>query len=157
MGLIRDSCGHISGPQEPISTKFGLWRFSSCSADMWYSKRWNAKRQQSFLRRHSFGTLLPSWVLWSLLFCDKTIRHVRRASKWFILAWNKEQNLEFINLKHVTYAQPIWVALGCICHRGCRDFSVDYPRLSKVQLCWRPVQFIEIAYWKIVFFNQNKN
>ena len=27
MGLIRYSCGHISGPHEPIPTKFGLWMF----------------------------------------------------------------------------------------------------------------------------------
>ena len=27
MGLIRYSCGHISGPHEPIPTKFGLWIF----------------------------------------------------------------------------------------------------------------------------------
>ena len=29
VGLIRYSCGHISGPHEPIPTKFGLWMFSS--------------------------------------------------------------------------------------------------------------------------------
>ena len=27
MGLSRYSCGHISGPHEPIPTKFGLWMF----------------------------------------------------------------------------------------------------------------------------------
>ena len=27
MGLIRYSCGHISGPHESIPTKFGLWIF----------------------------------------------------------------------------------------------------------------------------------
>ena len=27
MGLIRYSCGHISGPHEPIPTQFGLWMF----------------------------------------------------------------------------------------------------------------------------------
>ena len=26
-GRIRYSCGHISGPHEPIPTKFGLWMF----------------------------------------------------------------------------------------------------------------------------------
>ena len=27
MGLIRYSCGHISGPHEPIPTQFGPWMF----------------------------------------------------------------------------------------------------------------------------------
>ena len=40
-------------------------------------------------------------------FCDKTMKHV---SKWFILA-QIMQNPEFVNLKHVTYTQPFWVAL----------------------------------------------
>ena len=44
MGLIRYSCGHISGPHEPIPTKFGLWMFSSCSTNTWYPKCWNAKQ-----------------------------------------------------------------------------------------------------------------
>ena len=38
---------------------------------------------------------------------DKTIRF---ASKWFILT-QKTQNLEMVNLKSVTYAQPIPLSL----------------------------------------------
>ena len=40
-------------------------------------------------------------------FCDKTIKYI---STWFNLA-RRTQNLEFVNFKHVTYTQPIWVAL----------------------------------------------
>ena len=36
---------------------------------------------------------------------------VRNASKWFILTFKKNQNLVVINLKCVTYAQPIHVPL----------------------------------------------
>ena len=45
-------------------------------------------------------TKLPSCVLWSLIFLDET---VKCASKWFILT-QRTQNLEFVNLKCVTYA-----------------------------------------------------
>ena len=38
---------------------------------------------------------------------DKTIKC---ASRWFILA-QRMQNLEFVNLKCVTYTQPIWARL----------------------------------------------
>ena len=44
------------------------------------------------------------------IFCDKTIKHV---SKWFILA-QITQNLEFINFKHVSCTQIIWVSLNQI-------------------------------------------
>ena len=40
--------------------------------------------------------------------CDKTIKCV---SNWFILA-QITQNIEFINLKHVSYTQRIWVSLN---------------------------------------------
>ena len=43
-GVNEYSCGHISGPHEPISTKFELWGFSSCSTEIWYSKCCNAKK-----------------------------------------------------------------------------------------------------------------
>ena len=43
-------------------------------------------------------TILPSWVLWSLLVCDKTIRC---STKWFILA-QISQNLESVHIKYVT-------------------------------------------------------
>ena len=35
VGLIRYSCGHISGHHEPIHVKFGVWWFSSCSTEIW--------------------------------------------------------------------------------------------------------------------------
>ena len=40
MGLISYSCGHISGHHEPIPTKFGVWRFFSCSTEIWRKKSW---------------------------------------------------------------------------------------------------------------------
>ena len=52
-------------------------------------------------------TKLPSWVLCSLLLLTKTIRC---ASKWFILT-QRPQNLEFVNLKCVTYTQLIQLSL----------------------------------------------
>ena len=52
-------------------------------------------------------TNLPFSVLWSLPF----MKHIKRVSNWFILA-HLTLNLEFVNLNHVTYTQPIWVALN---------------------------------------------
>ena len=42
---------------------------------------------------------------------DKTIKC---TSRWFILV-QRMQNLEFVNLKCVTYTQPIWVSLRVKC------------------------------------------
>ena len=42
MGLITYSCGHISGHNELIHVKFGVWRFS-CSTEIWSWKCCNAK------------------------------------------------------------------------------------------------------------------
>ena len=45
MGLIRYSCGHISGPHDWFPPNLDCGRFSSCSTDTWYPKRWNAKKK----------------------------------------------------------------------------------------------------------------
>ena len=37
------------------------------------------------------------------------MKNIKKASRWFILA-QTTQNLELVNLKCVTYTQPIWVA-----------------------------------------------
>ena len=42
---------------------------------------------------------------------DKTIRC---ASKWFTLTLKNTQNLELVNLKCVTYAQPIPLSVSVI-------------------------------------------
>ena len=55
-----------------------------------------------------FFTLLATLSSLESTLCDKTIT---RVSKWFILA-QITQNLEFINLKHVSYTQRIWVSLS---------------------------------------------
>ena len=44
MGLIRYSCGHISGHREPIHVKFDE-SLSSCSTEIWLWKCWNKKRR----------------------------------------------------------------------------------------------------------------
>ena len=54
MGLIMYSCDHISVPHEPISTKFGMWGFSPCSIDIWYSKRWNKKKTKQKNKKFFF-------------------------------------------------------------------------------------------------------
>ena len=50
-------------------------------------------------------TKLQSWVNWRLLYRDETIRHASKVHS------KKSKKLEFVNLKYVTYTQPIWVAL----------------------------------------------
>ena len=51
---------------------------------------------------------LPSWALWSLFLLLKLITY---ASKWFILT-QRTQNLQYINIKCVAYAQPITLPLN---------------------------------------------
>ena len=72
-----------------------------------YSK----ENHQKFLTLHSpfcsilikiLLTQLPYWVLWNLLFLMKP----SSCSK-FILA-QRRQSLEFVNLKYITFTQPIW-------------------------------------------------
>ena len=58
MGLIRYSCGHISGPHEAIPTQFGLWMFFIMLHRYMISK--TLKSKKSFLWRHRFCTLLDS-------------------------------------------------------------------------------------------------
>ena len=58
MGLIRYSCGHISGPGEPIPTKFGLWMFFIMLRRDMISKTMKCKI--CFLMTSHFGTLLVS-------------------------------------------------------------------------------------------------
>ena len=43
MGLIKYSCGHISGPHEPIHVNLVCEGFSSYSTDIWLWNCWNAK------------------------------------------------------------------------------------------------------------------
>ena len=41
---IRYSCSHISGPHEQFPPNLDGGGFSSCSTNLWYLKRWNAKK-----------------------------------------------------------------------------------------------------------------
>ena len=50
MGLIRYSCGHISGHHDPIHVEFGVF-FSSSSTEIWSWKCWNEKKK--VLWRHT--------------------------------------------------------------------------------------------------------
>ena len=54
-GLIRYSCSHISGPHEPVPTKFGLWMFVIMLHRYMVSKMLKCKK--SFLWCHRFCTL----------------------------------------------------------------------------------------------------
>ena len=55
IGLIRYSCSHFSGPHEPISTKFRLWRFFIMLYLYMVFKMLQCKKK--LLWRHHFGTL----------------------------------------------------------------------------------------------------
>ena len=55
MGLIMYSSGHISGPREQISTKFGLWMFFYHASLMHGIQ--NAEMKKKKLWRHHVGTL----------------------------------------------------------------------------------------------------
>ena len=48
-------------------------------------------------------------VILSTLESTNLDKNIKCASRWFIIAQRK-QNLECVNLKCVTYAQPIWVS-----------------------------------------------
>ena len=61
MGLIRYSCGHISGPHEPIPTQIGLWMFFIMLH--WYMVSKTLKSKKSFLWRHRFCTLFMKEIL----------------------------------------------------------------------------------------------
>ena len=63
MGLIRYSCGHISGPHEPLSTKFVLWRFFIMLYR--YMVFQTLKCKKSCLLCHHFGTLYNQTTLFS--------------------------------------------------------------------------------------------
>ena len=56
IGLIRYSCGHISGHHESIPTKFALWMFFIMLHRYIVSKTRKCKIKK--LWRHHFGTLL---------------------------------------------------------------------------------------------------
>ena len=60
MGLIRYSCGHISGPHEPIPTQFGLWMFVIMLHRYMVSKTLKSKKKKN-LWRHRFCTLCCSY------------------------------------------------------------------------------------------------
>ena len=45
VGLIRYSCGHISGHHEPNHVKFGVWGFFIMFSWIWSRKYWNAKKK----------------------------------------------------------------------------------------------------------------
>ena len=49
MGLRRYSCGHISGPHEPIPTKFGLWMFFIMLHRGMVSKMLKCKKKKVFV------------------------------------------------------------------------------------------------------------
>ena len=66
MGLIRYSCGHISGPMNQFMSNLVCEGFSSCSTEIWSWKCWNAKKEN--LMMSHFGALFPQTetapVLW---------------------------------------------------------------------------------------------
>ena len=62
MGLIRYSCGHISGPHEPIPIQFGLWMFF-----IMLHRYMHLDPKKVFLWRHRFSTLLKSLISLILL------------------------------------------------------------------------------------------
>ena len=83
---------------------------------------WMPMKQNSFRRRESKICSISIYIL--LFFASKffnklavlnrlestfCVKTIKRVSKWFIPAW-KTPNIEFINLKHVSYTQPIWVS-----------------------------------------------
>ena len=49
---------------------------------------------------------------------------IKSASRWFILA-QITQNLEFVNLKCITYTQHIWVPLIMLIEQMCALFSLN--------------------------------
>ena len=81
------------------------------------------KKPQNFLTLHSPFCIFLHQITLKLnchpsnlesTFLEKNIRY---TSRWFILQCSpKMQNLEFINIKCVTYTQPIWTPL-----KYCRD------------------------------------
>ena len=73
MGLIRYSCGHISGPHEPIRVKFGVWRFFIILYRNMVMKMLKCK--QKILMTSHFGTLLKYTY---------SIRTWRRNAKMFL-------------------------------------------------------------------------
>ena len=57
MGIIRYSCGHISGHHEPIHVKFGVWGFFIMFYWNLVIKMLNCKKEN--LMTSHFGTLWP--------------------------------------------------------------------------------------------------
>ena len=80
MRLIRYSCGHISGPHEPIPTQFGLWMCFIMLHRYMYPKHWNPKKVFCDVIASVLCVVLPHYII---IMCAA----MARAPSWTFKSW----------------------------------------------------------------------